>query len=385
MTTNDYTQEDVELYYKNDIDKMQKDMAKESNSSLLMSLLSKLSKGTEVIKIQVPIFMIKPISFLEACGDYGHPFNFALNCSQQKDPADRMLGIIKQLLAVSMLSPQTSFSWCKPYNPVLGEVFKCKFDHNDSTTHFIAEQISHHPPITAIHMKNDKHNYLYTGSILLGGKFYGNSADNIFSGEHIIQLLDIKESYKFTFPNVTACGIVVGKGRLETSGELTVKCPETGYSAQIKFSGSNYGEGRVLNPKGEKIYKIYGNLDKKMILKDYSTKKETIFLEYSILKTRSPKIMIPLDKQESNESRRVWHSVTKNLINKQIDKADKEKKAIEQSQRDLVKKRDQEKEKHVPKYFKPAGYEVNGAPVYEYIGVQEEIETEENVIDIDLD
>jgi len=91
-----------------------------------------------------------------------------------------------------MLSPATSFSFCKPYNPVLGEIFKCKFDHNDSVTHFISEQISHHPPITAIQMKNEKHNYLYTGSILLGGKFYGNSADNIFSGEHIIQLLDIK-------------------------------------------------------------------------------------------------------------------------------------------------------------------------------------------------
>jgi len=78
MSTNEYTQEDIELYYKNDVHKIQKELSKESNSSLLMSLLSKLSKGTEVVKIQVPIFMIKPISFLEACGDYGHPFPFAL-------------------------------------------------------------------------------------------------------------------------------------------------------------------------------------------------------------------------------------------------------------------------------------------------------------------
>jgi hypothetical protein len=78
MSSSDYTQEDIELYYKHDINKMQKEMSKESNSSLLMSLLSKLSKGTEVVKIQVPIFMIKPISFLEACGDYGHPYPFAL-------------------------------------------------------------------------------------------------------------------------------------------------------------------------------------------------------------------------------------------------------------------------------------------------------------------
>jgi oxysterol-binding protein-related protein 8 len=294
-----------------------------------------------------------------------------------------------------MLSPATSFSWCKPYNPILGEVFKCRFDHNDSVTHYISEQISHHPPITAIHLKNDKYNYQYTGSILLGGKFYGNSADNVFSGEHIIQLLDLKgkttsslilkiESYKFTFPNVTAYGILIGKGRLETTGELTVKCAETGYSSTIKFSGSNYGEGEVLNKEGKAVYQIYGNLDKQMILKNLETKKESIFVEYTILETRSAKIVAPLDKQDPNESRRVWHKITKNLINKKIEEADKEKKFVEQSQRDKVKKKD-EKEKHVPKYFKAAGYEVNGAPVYEYIGKVEEVKEEENVIDVDLD
>ena len=123
-----------------------------------------------------------------------------------------------------------------------------------------------------------------------------------------------------------------------------------------------------------------------MIIKDYSTKKETIFVEYSILETRSPKIIMPLDKQDPNESRRIWHTVTKNLLNKKIDAADKEKKKIEQNQREIAKKREELKENHIPKYFKPAGYEVNGAPVYEYIGVETESEVlEENVIDVDLD
>ena len=44
----------------------------------------------------------------------------------------------------------------KPYNPILGEVFRCKYIHKDSKTTFLAEQVCHHPPITAVHMANSQ-------------------------------------------------------------------------------------------------------------------------------------------------------------------------------------------------------------------------------------
>jgi len=38
----------------------------------------------------------------------------------------------------------------KPYNPILGEFFRCRYDYpNGTTAYYIAEQVSHHPPISA--------------------------------------------------------------------------------------------------------------------------------------------------------------------------------------------------------------------------------------------
>ena len=41
----------------------------------------------------------------------------------------------------------------KPFNPVLGETYEFIDPHYN--THFIAEQVSHHPPISAYYAYND--------------------------------------------------------------------------------------------------------------------------------------------------------------------------------------------------------------------------------------
>ncbi len=46
----------------------------------------------------------------------------------------------------------------KPLNPFLGELFIGKWtDEQAGTTHLVTEQVSHHPPITAYNIWNDKH------------------------------------------------------------------------------------------------------------------------------------------------------------------------------------------------------------------------------------
>lgn len=38
----------------------------------------------------------------------------------------------------------------KPYNPILGETFRCYWLHSNGTkTFYIAEQVSHHPPVSS--------------------------------------------------------------------------------------------------------------------------------------------------------------------------------------------------------------------------------------------
>jgi hypothetical protein len=62
----------------------------------------------------------------------------------------------------------------KPYNPILGETFRCYWEHpNGSKTFYLAEQVSHHPPVSAFYVTNRHDGYTIRSSILAKSKFYG--------------------------------------------------------------------------------------------------------------------------------------------------------------------------------------------------------------------
>ena len=62
----------------------------------------------------------------------------------------------------------------KPFNPLLGEVFYSYWNHEDaSRTIYVAEQVVHHPPISAIYAENRKHNITMNAQIYTKSKFLG--------------------------------------------------------------------------------------------------------------------------------------------------------------------------------------------------------------------
>ena len=64
-----------------------------------------------------------------------------------------------------------------PFNPTLGEVFKCHYEHSDSTTQYVAEQISHHPPSSAFSVVNEAKGMYLTAFVRPSFKFKGNSLE----------------------------------------------------------------------------------------------------------------------------------------------------------------------------------------------------------------
>lgn len=96
----------------------------------------------------------------------------------------------------------------KPYNPVLGEFFRCSYFYDDgSEGYYIAEQVSHHPvscngsgdcrcgvvlteqPVSAFCYISPRNGILVTGELKPKSKFLGNSAATIMEGEDRIRLL----------------------------------------------------------------------------------------------------------------------------------------------------------------------------------------------------
>ena len=63
------------------------------------------------------------------------------------------------------------------------------------------------------------------------------------------------------------------------------------------------------------------------------------------------KSVVPEDQQETNESRRLWKSLTEAIINKDMDGATNSKTAVEEAQRESRRKLEEKGEKHVPRFF----------------------------------
>ena len=69
----------------------------------------------------------------------------------------------------------------KPYNPIIGEKFRCYWKHEEteSRTFFVAEQLSHHPPISGFYVANRQDGFVVNGCILAKSKFYGELRNGI--------------------------------------------------------------------------------------------------------------------------------------------------------------------------------------------------------------
>jgi len=89
----------------------------------------------------------------------------------EDDAFSRMKCIVRWYLSGFYKKPK---GLKKPYNPILGETFRCYWDHpSGSRTFYIAEQVSHHPPVSAFYVSNKKDGFVISAAILAKSKFYG--------------------------------------------------------------------------------------------------------------------------------------------------------------------------------------------------------------------
>jgi hypothetical protein len=67
----------------------------------------------------------------------------------------------------------------KPFNPLLGETYELKNEGN-APFHFISEQVSHHPPISALYIRG--RNWTLTSNIEPQIKFSGTNVVAVSKG-----------------------------------------------------------------------------------------------------------------------------------------------------------------------------------------------------------
>ncbi|TFK19896.1 Oxysterol-binding protein [Coprinopsis marcescibilis] len=326
--------------------------------SLITSLISQLRVGMDLSRVTFPTFVLEPRSMLERITDFmSHP-DLIFGAEAEEDPEERFIRVLQYYLAGWHIKPK---GVKKPYNPVLGEFFRCRYDYPDGTHgYYIAEQVSHHPPISAFFYISPSNHVSILGELRPKSKFLGNSVSTTMEGENRITLLGKPDDgeYVITMPNMYARGILFGKMVLELGDTCTAKNDKHGLTCDLEFktkgffSGTyNAISGRIRRSSSE-IGEIGGRWSHIMDFRDArSGKKRVLFDAVRDGQNVCPKWVPDETEQELNESRRLWQDLTQAIVAKDMERATDAKSFVEDVQREERRHREESGEKHVPKYF----------------------------------
>ncbi|EJW83426.1 oxysterol-binding protein, partial [Wuchereria bancrofti] len=326
-------------------------------------LLKQLRPGMDLSKVTLPTFILEPRSFLEKLADFYYHSYVIAEAAAEGDPLQRMKMIVKFYLSGFYKKPK---GLKKPYNPILGETFRCKWEHPDnSTSYYVAEQVSHHPPVSALFLTNRKAGFNISSTILAKSKYYGNSLSAMMIGDVRITLLQRGETYIATLPYANCKGIMIGTLSMEYGGQVRIECNRTDYVCKLDFKLKPFIGGTVnlitgdIKCKKELVAHIEGAWDGEIYISENDIKTLLWSATPDVIAKRLKRYEVLLEEQGEWESKKLWLKVSEAIAQDNQKAATEEKGKLEDEQRIRAKSGIH----HKPKWFKQDLLSKN----YEYI------------------
>ncbi|GAM26050.1 hypothetical protein SAMD00019534_092250 [Acytostelium subglobosum LB1] len=343
------------------------------------SFIGQLGIGQELTKVSMPSIFLMPYSILElAASRYLKFFHLLSGGLYEADPTRRMAIVIQYFLSCITDGNFTK----KPYNALLGETHQCfvrypTYEGEGTTTaRYIAEQVSHHPPVTAFRIETTE-GVSMDASVQFLAKFHMNSVSVLTSGSIIISLTlkdesgkEFKEEYVIDkgLPDAIVKNVIFGTRTINWTDAVDIMCQSTNISAVLHFDKNEFVNGQicVINEEtsdeelaatvngylnnivnieyheaGKKVKKSKKKSKKSKHHKDSPT--DTVLLESGALTPNTT--LYP--KQADFSSLNIWKEVTKHIVDGDMASSDIVKKEIEDEQRKRLKsaKEDEKKER----------------------------------------
>ncbi|XP_022119578.2 oxysterol-binding protein-related protein 9 [Pieris rapae] len=378
---------DYDALYEDDSDSDLGSM--ENHGSVVTHLLSQVKIGMDLTKVVLPTFILERRSLLEMYADsFAHPDQF-VKIVDMPTPRERMVQVVRWYLS-SYHAGRKSQVAKKPYNPILGEVFRCHWDldgveppNNGDKVEvgdgpvpwcspeqlsFVAEQVSHHPPISAFYAEHVNKRIQFEAWVWTKSKFLGLSIGVHNIGKGLVTLLDLGEEYTLTFPNGYGRSILTIPW-IELGGSVVIECVQTGHKANVEFLTKPFYGGKkhrvtcevFAGTEKKPFYTAQGEWNSRMDGRWTDSGRNEVVFDVSTMKTCRKRVA-PISRQLPHESRRVWRYVTAALRAADTDAATAAKRLLEQTQRDAAKKRSDSDEAWVTQLFSPKpdeGWEYN--------------------------
>ncbi|XP_039389713.1 oxysterol-binding protein-related protein 5 isoform X2 [Mauremys reevesii] len=326
----------------------QTETVSEENKSLMWILLKQLRPGMDLSRVVLPTFILEPRSFLNKLSDYYYHADLLSQAALEEDPYSRIKQVLRWYLSGFYKKPK---GIKKPYNPILGETFRCCWFHPQTNSHtfYIAEQVSHHPPVSAFHVSNRKDGFCISGSILAKSKFYGNSLSALLDGKAKLTFLNRDEDYIITMPYAHCKGILYGTMTMELGGKVTIECERSNHRAELEFKlkpffgGStsiNQISGKIKSGE-EVLASLDGHWDGEVYINDLKNGNTEIFWNPTseVRRQRLKRHIVLFEEQTDFESERLWQHVTSAINKGDQHKATQEKFVLEEEQRNASRER----------------------------------------------
>uniref|UniRef100_A0A5S6QBE4 Oxysterol-binding protein n=1 Tax=Trichuris muris TaxID=70415 RepID=A0A5S6QBE4_TRIMR len=339
----------------------------ECEKKTILSLLSKLKLGTDLTKVSLPAFLSQKRSFLETCSDFFANTSEFISIAKCNSSEKRLIAILKWYLTSFFFGCKNGVAR-KPFNPVLGELFRCTWvpcgncvDHwstncsasfasssyyrSAAKVRFHAEQKSHHPPMTAFFACTSNQDVLLNGTISAKSKFMGMSINVPIDCEAKIAVLcpevdpaappDRKtnyEVYRLRYPNCFARSILTTPW-MELGGKVEILSLQTGNAAVITFHTKPFYGG-----KSHRVTAEARTTTGKVFCRAEGDWRETIEFTYSDGSAETidvtqigsgTRFIRPIHKQHPFESRVVWKKLVDLLQCGDVEQADIAKSEIE--------------------------------------------------------
>ncbi|KAH7395079.1 hypothetical protein DE146DRAFT_633434 [Phaeosphaeria sp. MPI-PUGE-AT-0046c] len=251
----------------------------------------------------------------------------------------------------------------KPLNAFLGELFLGHWKNEEiGETHLVAEQVSHHPPVTCCYLWNEQHGVRAQGFTQQEITFSGNV--NIKQKGYALLHLDrFDEDYLIPVPNIKVKGLLTGTPYPELAGEYSL-ISSNGYISHLKFTGKSFlgtGQKNGLEAKlyhadrpDETLYTVKGAWNGKLTFHDARSGEEVDTFDVNDLASADIETEHLAD-QDPWESRKAWGEVISSLHSGDMKRVANAKSRVEEGQRTMRADEEARGEQWKPVFFQRVG------------------------------
>ncbi|CAN6471768.1 unnamed protein product [Victoria cruziana] len=193
--------------------------------------------GSDVTSmVTLPVIIFEPMTMLQKMAELMEYSSLLDQADECEDPYMRLVYASSWAISVYFAYQRT---W-KPFNPILGETYEM-VNHGGIT--FLAEQVSHHPPMSAGHAENEHFTYDVTSK--LKTKFLGNSLDVYPVGRTRVTLKRSGVILDLVPPPTKVNNLIFGRTWVDSPGEMIMTNLTTGDKTVLYFQPCGwFGAGR---------------------------------------------------------------------------------------------------------------------------------------------